>query len=61
MSKSKIERVSTMIEGLPCTVIIDGKTKMYKVNSKNDGTLYIQIGTMLLTEDDLPFGEEIDI
>lgn len=61
MSKSKIERVSTMIEGLPCTVIIDGKTKIYKVNSKNDGTLYIQIGTMLLTEDDLPFGERVDV
>ena len=58
---SKIERVSTMIEGLPCTVIIDGKTKMYKVNSKNDGTKYIQIGTMLLTEDDLPFGERVNV
>lgn len=61
MAKNRIERISTMIEGLPCTVIIDGKTKMYKVNSKNDGTLYIQIGTMLLTEDDLPFGERVDI
>lgn len=58
---SKIERVSTMIEGLPCTVIFDGKTKMYKVHSKNDGTKYIQIGTVLLTEDDLPFGERVDI
>ena len=61
MATNRIERVSTMIEGLPCTVIIDGKTKMYKVNSMNDGTLYIQIGTKLLKEDDIPFGERVEI
>lgn len=61
MAKNKIERVSTMIEGLPCTVIIDGKTKMYKVLSTNDGTLYIQFGTRQLTEDDIPFGERIEV
>lgn len=61
MAKNKIERVSTMIEGLPCTVIVDGKTKMYRVQSMTDGTLYIQFGTKLLKEDDIPFGERVEV
>ena len=61
MTTNRIERVSTMIDGLPCTVIINGKTKMYKVQSKNDGTLYIQFGTKQLTEDDIPFGEAVNV
>ena len=61
MANNEIERVSTMIEGLPCTVIVDGKTKMYKVQSMNDGTLYIQFGTKQLKEDDMPFGERVKI
>ena len=58
---SKIERVSSMIEGLPCTVIIDGKTKMYKVKSTNEGLKYIQIGNLFLSEEKLPFGEVIEV
>ena len=58
-AKRKIERVSSMIEGVPCTVIIDGRTKNYTVRCTNDGVKYIQIGPLFLTEAKLPFGEEV--
>ena len=61
MAKTKIERISTMIEGLPCTVIVNGRTKNYKVSSNNNGNKYIQIGILTLTEDMLPFGEEVEV
>ena len=58
---NKIERVSTMIEGLPCTVMFNGKAKNYKVKSTNEGLKYIQIGNLFLSEEKLPFGEEIEV
>ena len=58
---AKIERISSMIEGIPCTVIYNGRTKNYKVKSTNDGIKYIQIGTLVLSEEKLPFGEEVEV
>lgn len=61
MAKTKIERISTMIEGLPCTVIFNGRTKTYKVKTTNEGLKYIQIGNLFLSEERLPFGEEVEV
>lgn len=61
MTKTKIERISTMIEGLPCTVIYNGRTKNYKVKTTNEGLKYIQIGNLFLSEERLPFGEEVEV
>ena len=58
---AKIERLSSMIEGVPCTVIFNGRTKNYKVKSTNDGIKYIQIGSLFLPEAKLPFGEEVEV
>lgn len=56
---AKIERVSSMIEGIPCAVLFNGVARSYKVKCNADGEKYIQIGNIILHEDELPFGEEV--
>lgn len=58
---AKIERVSSMVEGLPCTILYNGKTKNYPVKSNLDGKLYVKFNGMVFHEDELPFGEEIEV
>ena len=55
----KIERISLMIPGLPCTVLYNGKTKYYNVKVNANGKNYIQVNGMILHEDELPLGEEM--
>lgn len=57
----KIERMSLMIEGVPCTVMYNGVIKNYAVRSNSQGKKYIQFNGHTFYEDDLPFGEEVDI
>ena len=58
---AKIERVSSMVDGWPCTIIYNGATKNYPVKSNSEGRRYIQFCGKILHEDELPFGEEIEI
>lgn len=58
---SKIERVSSMVEGVPCTVIYNGRVKTYPVKSNQEGRKYIAFNGKLLHEDEIPFGEEVEI
>ena len=58
---SKIERLSSMIEGVQCTIAYNGKVKNYPVKSNSEGRKYIQFNGRVLHEDELPFGEEIEI
>lgn len=57
----KIERISSMIDGLPCTVLYNGKTKYYTVKTNASGKKYIQVNGMIFHEDELPLGEETKI
>lgn len=58
---AKVERVSSMIEGMPCVILYDGKTKNYPVKCNSAGKKYIQFNGMILHEDQLPFGEEVTV
>lgn len=58
---SKVERVSSMVEGMPCTVLYDGRTKNYNVKCNSSGKKYIQFNGRIFHEDELPFGEEVEI
>lgn len=58
---AKVERVSSMVEGLPCTILYNGTTKNYPVKSNSEGRLYLKFNGMVLHEDELPFGEEIEV
>lgn len=55
-----VERVSSMVEGLPCCVIIDHRIKYFPVHEK-ENKKYINIGGKRMNEDDLPFGIEVKI
>ena len=57
----KLERISSMIDGLPCTVLYNGKTKYYTVKTNTSGKKYIQFNGITLHEDEFPIGEEIKL
>jgi len=57
---ARIERVSTMVEGLPCCVIIDHHIKYFTVYEKGNKK-YIKLCGKRMHEDDLPFGVEIEV
>ena len=56
----KIKRLSTMIEGSYCPVSIDGSVKHKEVKLSVKGK-FIRINKLVLYEDDLPLGEEVEI
>lgn len=58
---SKIERVSSMITGVPCVIMYNGKIKNCKVKENLEGKKFIQFNGHIYHEDELPFGEEITI
>lgn len=60
----KIVRISSMVIGVPCAVMIDYAVKYYPVHSlsTSDKKLpYIKIKSKKFFEKDLPMGEEIII
>lgn len=59
MARIRVERVSSMVEGLPCAILYNGQTKNYLVKANSEGRLYIQFNGRILHEDELPFGEEV--
>lgn len=61
MAKIKVERISSMIEGLPCTILYNGQTKNYPVKANSEGRLYLKFNGMVLHEDELPIGEEVTV
>lgn len=36
---TRVERVSSMIEGMPCVVLINGETKHFPVHEKNNKSI----------------------
>lgn len=57
---AKVERVSSMVEGQPCVIVIDHKIKYCPVHEKNNKK-YIKLNGKRMHEDDLPFGIEVEI
>lgn len=55
-----IERLSTMIEGKSCAVLIDGYSYHKEVKRSSKG-LYIRVNKGLVYERDMPLGEEVEI
>lgn len=55
-----IERLSTMIEGEYCAVIIDGVAYHKKVGRTSKG-LCIRFNKSLIYEQEIPLGEEVKI
>ena len=56
----RIERLSTMIEGEFCAVLIDGVSYHKKVGRTSKG-LCIRVNKGLIYEQDMPLGEEVTI
>ena len=56
----KIERLSTMIEGEYCAVLIDGVSYHKEVSRTSKG-LCIRVNKSILYEYELPLGEEVTI
>ena len=57
---ARVMRIGSMIEGLPCPVMMDDQVKYYPVHEKR-GTVFINIKGKRYTEKDLPAGEEVII
>ena len=56
----KIERLSTMIEGKSCALLIDGSS-YHKEVKRGERGLYIRLNHNTYYESDLPLGEEVEI
>ena len=56
----RIERLSTMIEGEYCAVLIDGVSYHKEVSRTSKG-LCIRVNKGLVYEQDIPIGEEVKI
>ena len=56
----KIERLSTMIEGEYCAVLIDGVSYHKEVSRTSKG-LCIRVNKGIVYEDQIPLGEEVTI
>ena len=57
---SKIMRISSMVPGVKCAVMIDGVVKYFPVHDRQD-KLFINLKGKRCNEDDLPMGEEVII
>ena len=55
-----VERVSSMVEGQPCVVMIDHKVKYCPVH-EHGNKRYIKLNGKRMHEEDLPFGIEVEI
>lgn len=57
---ARIMRISSMVPGVPCTVMINGEVKYFQVHDRQDKR-FIKLKGKRYKEDDLPMGEEIII
>ena len=57
---AKVERVSSMQEGLPCVIMINGIPRHFPVHEKNNKK-YVTLLGKRMHEKDLPMGEEVNI
>ena len=57
---AKVERVSSMIEGVQCCIIIDHRIKYFPVHEKGNKK-YVNLNGKRMNEEDLPFGIEVEI
>lgn len=55
-----IERVSSMVPGLPCVVVINHNIHNLPVH-KHRGHAYVKLNGKHMKEEDLPFGIEVEI
>ena len=58
---TKVTRLSSMVDGLHCTIEFDGRIKSYKVQSNDKGENFIRWNGKVLHEKDLPIGEEVEV
>ncbi len=59
---ARVERVSSMVEGVHCTVIVNGYIKYFPVHSHGEHDCkYIKLNGRRYFEKDLPFGIEVEI
>lgn len=58
---AKVTRISSMIDGLHCTIEFNGRTKNYRVSSNEKGEKFIRWNGKVLHEKDLPMGEEVEV
>lgn len=57
---ARLTRISSMVEGVPCVVMIDNEVKHYPVHEHSTKkTKYIKYKGKKFFEKDLPMGEEI--
>ena len=56
----RIMRISSMVEGLPCTMMIDDEIKYYPVHEKK-GVRFINIKGKKYSEEKIPLGDEVII
>ena len=54
----KVSRLSSMVEGIPCAIMIDDSVKYHPVHEKGNRK-YIKLKSKRYYEDDLPIGKEI--
>lgn len=58
----KLERMGSMVTGMPCPINIDGRIKYYKVQSdKQHITPYVKILGKKFTETTLPMDSVIEL
>lgn len=58
----KIERMGSMVVGMPCPLNIDGVIKYYKVQQdKTHKYCYVRILRKKIYENSLPMGEVVEI
>ena len=55
-----VERISSMVEGQPCVIVIDHQIRYCPVHEKNNKK-FIKLNGKRMHEDDLPFGVEVQI
>ncbi len=57
---ARVERVSSMVEGVHCCVIVNHQIKYFPVHEKNNKK-FINLNGKRMKEEDLPFGVEVEI
>ena len=55
---ARVTRISSMVEGLQCVILIDGKPKYFPVHEKNNKKFVTLCGKRM-HEHELPMGEEV--
>lgn len=58
---NKVERIGSMIPGFRCPFMVNGKTKYYNVKEDSKGTYAVVFDGRKVRENEVPFGEEVEL